>query len=195
MPSVDSSAEVATDAEGSGQSTAMSAGTLLFRVVAGLVIVASFGVWVYAYSGLAERDAPDLLADEELKAQAEAICAAAVADVAAMPNALDAVDGPDRGRQIRNATGRFSAMVDELARLTPAQSLTNIERDQQIYQAWLGDWRVLLDDRLDYADRIAADPDAIFYITDTGVNERLDKRITRFANTNSMTSCAAPTDV
>ncbi len=164
--------------------------TILFRVIAGLVIAASFGVWVYAYSGLADRETPDLLADRELAATAETICAAADSDVSAMPNALDAEDGQDRAQQIRATTARYSVMIDDLERL----DRTN-ERDDLIFTAWLSDWRVILSDRLVYADAIAADPEAQFYVSDIGVTERLDKRLTRFANTNLMTSCAAPTDV
>ncbi len=163
---------------------------ILFRVVAGLVIAASFGVWVYAYSGQADRDTPDLLADRPLAEQAEQICATALADVAAMPNALDAANGQERADQIRQTTARFASMLDELDALP-----TFDERDDRIYRGWLGDWRVILDDRLGYADRIAVDPEAQFYISDIGVSERLDKRLTRFANTNLMVSCAAPTDV
>ena len=163
---------------------------ILFRVVAGLVIAASFAVWVYAYSGLAERDTPDLLANRQLAETAEGICASTLADVNAMPNALDAVDGEERATQIRQATARFALMLDELDALA-----TTDERDERIYRGWLSDWRVILGDRLDYADRIAADPEAQFYISDIGVTERLDKRLTRFANTNLMVSCAAPTDV
>lgn len=164
--------------------------TIAFRVVAGVVVLASFGVWGYAYSGLADRETPDLLADRDLAAVAEQICAGAMADVTAMPNALDAADGADRGEQIRATTARFATMVDDLDNL----DRTN-QRDDQIYSSWLSDWRVLLGDRLTYADAITVDPDAQFYITDIGVTERLDKRVTRFANTNLMTSCAAPTDV
>lgn len=163
---------------------------ILFRLVAGLVIAASFAVWIYAYSGLAKRDTPDLLANRELAETAEGICSTALADVDAMPNALDAIDGEERATQIRQATARFELMLNDLDALT-----TTDERDERIFRGWLSDWRVILADRLAYADRIAADPDATFYISDIGVAERLDKRLTRFANTNLMVSCGAPTDV
>ena len=161
-----------------------------FRAIAGLAIAASFAVWVYAYSGFADRETPDLIGDRALAANAEEICAAALQDVDAMPNALDAVDGADRASQIRLTTARFEQMVTDLEGL----SLFD-ERDARIFGGWLGDWRVMLGDRLTYADSIEADPEAQFYVSDIGVRERLDKRLTRFANTNLMTSCAAPTDV
>lgn len=164
--------------------------TIAFRVLAGLVILSSFGVWVYAFSGLARRDAPDLLADLNLVAEAEAICAAAVADIDAMPGALDAVDGPDRAIQVRGSTARYQTMVDELNTLEP----TN-EPDDIIYSGWLSDWQVLVGDRLRYADEIEVDPNAQFRVSDVGVAERLDRRVARMANTNLMFSCAAPNDL
>ncbi len=162
----------------------------LLRVGAGLVVAASFGIWAYAYSGFADREAPDVLADQGLAAEAENICAVAIEDVAGLPNAIEAADGAERAVQIRAATDRFERMVDDLEALPTVD-----ERDGRIYLGWLSDWRVLLGDRLDYADRISVDPEAQFFITDTGVGERLDRRVTRFANTNLMVSCVAPTDV
>lgn len=161
-----------------------------FRIAAGAVVAASFGVWVYAYSGLAGRETPDLIGDRALATTAENICAAALTDISALPNALDAVDGADRADQIRLSTARFDQMVTDLEGLNLFD-----ERDRRIFSGWLGDWRVMLQDRLDYADAIALDDEAQFYVSDVGVRERLDKRLTRFANTNLMTSCAAPTDV
>ncbi|MGH1488413.1 MAG: hypothetical protein ACRBK7_03325 [Acidimicrobiales bacterium] len=177
-------------AEAEQPSPPLTAGQKLFRVGAGLLVAASFGVWAYAYSGFADRERPDLLADRDMAAAAETICAAGVADVAALPNAIQAADEIERAAQIRQATDRFEVMVSELATLTTVE-----ERDNRIFNAWLSDWQVILNDRRDYADRLQADPNEIFLITDTGVAERLDKRITRFANTNLMTSCASPADV
>lgn len=160
------------------------------QILAGLAIVASFGVWGYAYSGLADRETPDQLSDRSLAETGERICSAALSDVAAMPSALDARDERERADGIRLATGRLEAMVAELGALEVLD-----ERDEQIFTAWLSDWAVILGDRLTYAEAIETDPGAQFLLSDTGVNERLDRRISRFATTNQMPSCAAPTDV
>ena len=153
-------------------------------------LIASFGIWVYAFSGAADRDPPDLLGDEAWSTAAEDICAHALADVTEMPGAAQATDSADRSRQVVATTARFQTMVDDLRLLETTDS-----RDNQITSDWLTDWQTLLGDRLRYADKIIDDPTAPFTITDTGVAERLDKRITRFASTNSMFSCVAPTDV
>lgn len=167
-----------------------SAGSLLFRLLAGVIVVGSFGVWVYIYSGQADRPPPDLLVDTELVAQAEAICAAAVADVDAMPSASQATDAADRADQVRRSTARFETMVTDLEGLRVDEP-----DDRVIMGGWLADWRTLLDDRLRYAEAVVEDPDVLFTLTNVAAGERLDRRLTRVANTNLMTSCVAPTDV
>lgn len=160
------------------------------RLVAGVAIAASFAIWVYAFSGAARRDPPDLLEDPQFAVRAEQICTAALADIDGMPGALDAIDGPDRGNQIRNTTVRFETMLDELDRL-----VSGSDRDIEIAGGWLADWRVLIQDRYNYADAITVDDQAQYLVTDVGVAERMDRRLTRVANTNAMPSCAAPGDV
>lgn len=162
----------------------------VIRIVGVSTLIASFGVWVYAFSGAADRDPPDLLDDQAWSESAETICGQALTDVAAMPGALDASGPEDRSIQLRDSTARFAEMVGALTQLE-----TSTSRDTQITTDWLADWGVLLESRLRYADAILDDPAAPFTITDTGVSERLDKRITRFANTNRMPSCITPTDV
>lgn len=164
--------------------------SLVTKALIGVVVLSSFAIWVYAFSGAARRDAPDLLGYRDFPLAAESICAAALADIDAMPGALEAVDGPDRGRQVRATTARFESMLDELDPI-----VGGTERDLEISRGWLADWRVLIQDRYRYADAISDDVNSQFLITDTGVGERLDRRITRLANTNAMTSCAAPGDV
>jgi hypothetical protein len=163
---------------------------LLGRLVVGLAVTASFAVWVYAYSGRADRDPPDLLDDPAFSQAAEPVCAAAALDLKAMPGALDARDPADRSGQIVAATGRLEAMVTVLDGLAQGS-----DRDLDILTAWLADWRVLIGDRYRYAEALLNDPQARFLITDTGVGERLERRITRLADTNSMSSCGAPGDV
>ena len=162
----------------------------LVKIVGIATLIGSFGIWVYAFSGAADRDPPDMLDDSRWSEAAEPICAAALADVASLPNAAIAKSAEERSEQILQANDRFDLMVDDLAAL-PATS----DRDTQITKAWLADLEVLLNDRRRYAAAILDDPAAPFTITDTGVRERLQRRITRFATTNNMPSCVAPSDV
>ncbi|MEZ5408704.1 MAG: hypothetical protein R2761_11815 [Acidimicrobiales bacterium] len=154
------------------------------------LVLSSFGIWGYAYSGRADRPTPDLLADQTFPAAAEEICAAAVADTSAMPQAPDARDNGERAEQVRASTARFEQMIDELAAV-----VGGTPRDVAIEKAWLDDWRVVVKDRYRYADAVAENPAAPYYMTDTGVNERLDRRVTRLATTNRMPACSYPEDV
>ena len=160
------------------------------KVVGVITLVASFGIWGYAFSGRADRPAPDLLDDTTWPAAAETLCAEALDEIESMPGALDAADVSERSTQIQTSTDRFAEMMVDLERLPVSTT-----RDAQITTDWLADWRTLLQDRRRHAQAIRDDPAAPFTITDTGVNERLDKRITRFATTNSLPSCVTPTDV
>lgn len=160
------------------------------KVVATIIIGATFLVWVYALSGAARRDAPDLLDDATFATEAEAICHQVVTEIDALPGALDAVDGADRGRQLIVANNHYEIMLDDLQ-----AHVGGTDRDVQITEAWLADWEVLIQDRYRYAEAVATDPGARFLITDLGYQEGLERRITRFATTNAMASCGAPGDI
>lgn len=160
------------------------------RVLLGLVVLASFGVWGYAYSGAADRPPPDLLDDPAIAAAAEPRCAAAREQLSQLEPAYQAADNLDRAATIDDANAILATMVADLRQLEPAG-----ERDQQIFGDWLGDWETYLGDRADYAHRLREDPTARFYQTDVAQNEMLDRRLTRMAETNAMPSCGNPGDV
>jgi hypothetical protein len=158
--------------------------------VAAVFIASTFLVWIYALSGAARQDPPDLLDDAAFATEAEAICLRVVNEVDALPGALDAVDGADRGRQVVDSTDQYQTMVDELR-----THIGGTERDARITSAWLADWEILIQDRYHYAEAVTDDPTARFLITDLGYQEGLEERISRFALTNSMASCQAPGDI
>ena len=86
----------------------------LVRLAAIAALAASFGIWVYAYSGAARRPAPDLLDDPTFSTAAEDRYALAMAELETLPGALDAVDGPDRADQVRATNVVYRAMLDDL---------------------------------------------------------------------------------
>jgi hypothetical protein len=159
------------------------------RLLLGIIVVASFGVWAYAYSGLADRPTPDLLDDPGFAAAAEARCTEARDGLDRLTPAYLATDHIDRAATVTEANRLLRSMVADL-RAVPTGSV----RDRQIVDAWLTDWEIYLGDREDYAVRLAADPMARFYQSDVA-NEHLDRRLTRLATTNQMASCGAPGDV
>ena len=165
------------------------------RILLAIVVAASFGVWAYGFSGLAARTAPDTLSDPSFGALADPRCAAANERVDGMPDALDAEDHVERAGQIIDTTAVYRTLVDDLRVLVDDPSVTLDERDREITLEWLVDWDRFLDDRLDYAARLADDPAAVFYVAASSGGERLERRITRFATTNEMLACVTPSDV
>ncbi len=159
------------------------------KFVVGLLVLGSFGIWGYAYSGQADRVTPDTLDDPLFAQRAEAVCAETMVRFDALPNAEDAADNRERADQIR---ARDAVLYDMIARLE--RFVGGSDRDVEMSTEWLGDWTTYVDEREDYANRFELDESEVLYVSAEG-GERLERRITRFANTNRMPSCATPLDV
>ena len=113
----------------------------------------------------------------------------------AVPSALDADDNVERSGQIVATTAVYRELVDDLELLLDDPSVSLNARDRGITLEWLADWDAFLDDRLDYAERLSGDPEAVFYVAASSGGERLERRISRFATTNEMYNCVTPSDV
>lgn len=164
------------------------------RIVLAAVVLASFAVWAYAFSGFAGREAPDTIRHPSYGALAEPTCAAAMTELESVPNALDAQSPAERASQIAEADVILATMVNDLEAHLDDPSVTIDDRDRNITTEWLADWRRFIADREDFRLRLADDPQAVFYVAAVG-GERLERRITRFANTNLLLSCVTPSDV
>ncbi len=180
---------------------------MLLRILVAIVVVGSFAVWVYAFSGTAGQPPPDELdstrglieANEsdqpfvELDGlpaygkRAEVICESTVADLGDASRVESAVE---RAAQLRRSNRLLEQMVTQLRDLPVAT-----ERDDTLRTSWLDDWEVLISDRDRYADALEVDPTAFFTVSQVADNEGLERRLTRFARTNLMLPCGAPTDV
>ncbi|MFW2381578.1 MAG: hypothetical protein ACN4GZ_07455 [Acidimicrobiales bacterium] len=180
---------------------------LVFRAAVGIAVLASFGVWIYALSGVARQPPPDELdstrglieareAEEaffELEGlpafsvRAQPLCEAAT-DQLGDPSRVGT--GPERAAQLRRSNQVLQDMVGSLSRLPMAT-----ERDEMLRAAWLADWEVLLADRARYADAVEKDPAAVYTVSRVADEEGLERRLTRFARTNLMLPCGAPADV
>lgn len=165
------------------------------RIALAVAVGASFAVWIYGFSGFAARTAPDTLGDPSFMVLADPACAAANEEVAQMPDALDAEDHVERAQQVLNNTAVYSVLVDDLEAILDDPTVTLDQRDRGITLEWLTDWRRFLADRVDFADRLVDDPQAVFYVAASSGGERLERRITRFAITNDLTECVTPADV
>lgn len=166
------------------------------RVVLAVVVAASFGVWIYALSGRADRVPLDTLDDPAFALAAEPICADAMARMGEIPNAAAATDPAERAAQIRAANVILDEMLDDLEALYGAGTgaVTGTDRDRAVIDTWLTRWRTILDDRRDYADRIEVDGSALFFIS-AEAGRRAEASIGYVADVNGMHSCVLPTDV
>lgn len=158
-----------------------------------LIIVAVLGstlVWLYALSGAARRDPPNTLDDPAFAAAAEPICARARGAVDALPLAQETPDHRERASVVLEGNGALEDMIADLRPLVPTDG-----RDAQMLGDWLADWERYLADRASYAERLATDPDARFYVADKGGGIQVTKAIDNLAEVNDMPSCATPEDV
>lgn len=164
-------------------------GSVMGRILIALIILPSFAIWGFAYSGLAERDKPDLLDQPTFALAAGPICDAAMTEYDTLPRPIDAIDHIDRAHQIQASNVVLAQMVNELEAATAGSA-----RDIDIIGEWITDWRTFITDRDEYASRSRLDPDARFYLTSVE-GERLERRIPRFATTNGIDSCGSPNDI
>ncbi len=174
--------------DGDGHDDESARSRLWFGLIA-IIVALSFFPWVWRWSPWADRTADGLLDDKTFALQAEPLCIAAMAELEALPNAIQATDTAERGDQIRAANNILHSMVDDLEAM-----ITGSPRDIENLNEWIGNWRTYMDNRDDYADRISVDESAVFYVDAVGT-ERLDRRIPRFANSNFMLTCSPPDDI
>jgi hypothetical protein len=178
-----------------------------FRLMVSVAVLGSFGVWVYGLSGAARQPPPDELDStrgliEAIESdstfveldglpayakRAEAICETTIDGLG---DASRVETAAERASQLRESNLLLVDMVSRLRTLPVAT-----ERDDSLRSLWLDDWDVLIGDRERYADALEVDPAAVFTLSAVADNERLERRITRFARTNLMLPCGAPTDV
>lgn len=158
-------------------------------IAAAAVVVGSFALWAYAFSGLARKDPPDTLHDMAYRRQAEALCAPSWRAVAALPPAPAEPDVTSRARTLAQANAELTAMVQRLRTITPDN-----EADRAIVSQWLGDWDQYLRDRAEHQQVLAGGRDAQFTLT-LKDGENYTKSMDNLAVVNDMGSCATPGDV
>ena len=161
------------------------------RVLVVVVVVALVAMWgyvLYLALGPGRQPPPDRLADPTFGRQAQAVCEVALADVAALPPAVQAESAAERAEIVAHANARFAAMIDEIEPFAPGGD------DGEIVAAWIADWRTYLGDREAYADALRTDPQARLYVTAKDT-EQVTEYIDAFAADNRMPACGTPIDV
>ena len=161
------------------------------RVLVVIVVVALLAMWgyvLYLAFGPGRQPPPDRLADPTFGQQAQAVCEVALADVAALPPAVQDESAAERAEIVAHANARFAAMIDEIEPLAPRGE------DGEIVAEWIADWRTYLGDREAYADALRTDPEARLYVTAKDT-EQVTEYIDAFAADNRMPACGTPIDV
>ena len=91
-----------------------------------------------------------------------------------------------RADLVDESTDLLSAMLDDIVAVTPSD-----EKGQAIVPEWEADYRVLLEDRYRYADRLRGGENVAF--TETAVDGvPITERIEKFTLDNEMPTCAPP---
>lgn len=161
------------------------------RAILAVVVLAMVAMWgyvLYLAFGPGRQPPPDRLDDAAFALAAEDVCDAALADVAALPRAIEADSAADRSAIVTEANGRFEEMLDELAELRPSGE------DGELVGRWLDDWHTYLGDRQRYADTLLDDPEARLLVTARD-RDQITEYIDAFAADNDMPACATPIDV
>ena len=162
-------------------------------IIAGLVIMWAY-IWV-----LAPRDNPDRFATTAYAEAAEPICAAAQAEINALPLGVTAQTPQERAVAVREGTVITEQMVADLRNLT---TLVDDATDLATLERWFEDWEDgYLVDRWAHVERletatIDTDPrDLAFLIQDRTEGGFYTRRIDGLANVNDMASCHVPLDI
>jgi hypothetical protein len=159
-------------------------------VVVVAAMVAMWGYVLYLAVGPGRPVPADRVEDPAFAPAAEQRCAAALAEVGALPRANETPDPVERADVLDRANAVFARMLDDLERLRPAGD------DGRIVGLWLDDWRTYLGDRQAYAARLRVDPDARLLVTaDARAGGRhITLLIDDFAVDNRIPACATPLD-
>jgi hypothetical protein len=156
----------------------------LLRALFLLGAAAFVAFWFWALF-LVDKTAVNKIEDRAWAARAEEICA----PVKQAVRRLDLQASPDLDRRadlVVESTDLMSAMLDDIEAVEPTDP-----KGQAIVPDWIADYRTLLQDRYNYAERLRAGEDGPF--TETGVEGvPITERIETFAGDNEMPSCAPP---
>jgi len=160
------------------------------RIAATTFVVFAAGFWIFAFSPWA-RDmfqAVDQLADESLVDDLETRCAAALADLDALPSIRSAESPEERADNVELANAALQSMLEDIAAFPAADD------DERLLGLWLDDWEIYMADRVAHVDKLRAGEDVRFLNTEAdGIF--IAERMNGFARVNNMDSCQVPGDL
>lgn len=147
-----------------------------------VVVLIVFWVWALLF---ASKESINKIDDREWAERAQAICVRTDAQL----RALDAQASPElavRADLVDESTDLLGVMLDDIVAVAPSD-----DKGQSIVPEWEADYRVLLEDRYRYAERLRAGENVAF--TETAVSGvPITERIEKFTLDNEMPTCAPP---
>ena len=153
---------------------------ILFPI--GVVLFVAFWAWALFF---ASKTAVNKIDDVAWTERAESICAPVKAELRSM----ELLANPSlevRADLVVQSTDMLAAMLDDVEAVQPSDP-----KGQAIVPDWIADWRILVQDRYNYAERLRSGQDVPF--TESAVrNVPITERIETFAGDNAMPSCAPP---
>jgi hypothetical protein len=160
-----------------------------------LVVVIGFAAfWVWALF-FASKEAVNRIDDRAWAERAESICVAANEERNALADFLRVDEAtPElvarRADIVVTSTDILERMLDDIVAVEP-----NDAKGQGIVPLWEDEYRVYLQDRRNYADRLRASGEYEPF-TETPVDGiPISERLATFAGDNEMSSCAPPIDL
>ena len=172
------------DEQGHFRRTERKSGITPFKVLfpIGAVLFIAFWTWALFF---ASKESVNRIEDRAWAERAETICAPVKAEL----KRLETLADPDiqvRADLVDQSTDLLSEMLDDIMVTPPSD-----EKGQAIVPDWITDYRTLLQDRYNYAERLRAGNNVPF--TETPVrNVPITERIDKFTIDNQMLSCSPP---
>jgi hypothetical protein len=159
------------------------------RVLIVLSVLAMVAFWAWIFSGAPARFNPDYL-DRSYAAELENRCEALREELAAYPNAIDAVDQDERADILDDTNPVVEAFIDDLEAGAPTtgDAATSVD-------GWIQDWRIYLANREEFADRLRTEENAQLLLDRSPLGDSVDKTIQIFAQVNEIEACETPGDV
>jgi hypothetical protein len=164
-----------------------------WRYVLVPVVVTFVVFWTWALF-FASKESVNRIEDRAWAARAERICASAEAERQALADyrELDGADAAmlaERAAIVDRATAIVTAMLDDVVAVAPSDA-----KGRAIVPQWEADYRIYLDDRREYADRLRAGEDVPF--SETALEGiPISDKVEVFAGDNEMPACAPPIDL
>ncbi len=150
-----------------------------------VVLLSLTAMWLVIAIGHFTGTNPDTLDDRATTDRAAQLCEQVESGLPAVPKGRGAETPAVRSDRLDAETAALTGMVDQLAALRWSTG-----HDQDLVDAWLGDWRQHLSDRTVYAELVRANGrNDIVFNGAAPDGESITFRMDAFADTNHMRSC------